>query len=116
MLKLVYYISVNIKIIKGEKMSVRIVCINKDNGNHENPHEAISHYGWANESTNSTGKNDRLSMVNWVKKGNKAYVKDRFGNVAYCMVRKSPKGTEFLQTVSDGRYTNNLLSLPECQK
>lgn len=97
-------------------MAVRITCINKDSGNHENPHEAISHYGWINESTNKPGKNDRLSMVKWVEKeGNDAYVKDTIGNKAYCYVRTSSKGTKFLQTYSDNKYTNNLLSLPECR-
>ena len=96
-------------------MSVRITCINKDSGNHDNPHEAISHYGWINESTKEQGKNDRQSMVDWVKKGNKAYVRDSDGNTAYCEVRKSSRGTEFLQTYADDKYTDNLLSLPECK-
>lgn len=95
-------------------MSVRITCINKDGGNHDNPHEAINYYGWLNESSNKTGRTDRQTMVNWVKKGNKSYVKDSYGNTAYCEVRKSSKGTEFLQTYADGKYTNNLLSLQEC--
>jgi len=95
-------------------MAVRITCINKSGGNHDNPHEAISHYGWLNESSNTSGKDDRQTMVNWIKKGNKACVKDSYGNTAYCEVRKSLKGTEFLQTYADGKYTNNLLNLPEC--
>lgn len=97
-----------------EKMSVKITCINKDHGNHENPHEAISHYGWLNENTGKLGRSDRQTMVDWVKEGNKAYVKDNLGNIAYCYVRKSPRGVEFLQTYSDGTYTDNLLKLPEC--
>lgn len=97
-------------------MAIRITCINKDDGNHKNPHEAISHYGWTNESTNKSGKNDRLSMVAWVEKeGNDAYVKDTIGIQAYCYVRISSIGTKFLQTYADNKYTNNLLSLPECR-
>lgn len=96
-------------------MALRITCINKSGGHHQDPHEAISHYGWLNESTNSSGKNDRLSMVDWVKSGGKAYVKDIFGNVAYCKVRTSIAGTEFLQTYSDNTPTDNLLSLTECK-
>jgi len=95
-------------------MSVRITCINKDEGYHENPNEAISHYGWLNESSGKQGESDRRSMVEWVnKEGNEAYVKDD-GNIAYCYVRKSSNGIEFLQTFADSKYTNNLLSLPEC--
>ena len=95
-------------------MSVRVTCINKASGHHEEPHEAVSHYGWVDESTKNTGRSDRQVMVDWVKQGNKAYVRDAQGNTAYCAVRKSSRGTEFLQTYADGKYTDNLLSLPEC--
>lgn len=37
-------------------MAVRITCIHKSGGYHENPHEAISDFGWINEATNATGK------------------------------------------------------------
>ncbi len=92
---------------------VRIVCINKDGGNHSNSHEAISHYGWIN----AHGKRDRSTraeMVRWIEEGNRAYVEDVSRDRAYCYVRTSPHGTKFLQTFSDGNFTNNLLSLPEC--
>ncbi|PIZ76303.1 DUF3892 domain-containing protein [Candidatus Peregrinibacteria bacterium CG_4_10_14_0_2_um_filter_38_24] len=94
---------------------VRITCINKDRGNHYNPHEAVSHYGWLNPQTNESGKADRASMVVWLEtQGNSAYVMDRIGNKAYCGVRKSANGNKFLQTYADQTYTDNLLNLPEC--
>ena len=92
---------------------VRITCINKDGGNHSNPHEAISHYGWIN-SEGKRARSPRADMVEWLEKGNDAYVQDSSGNKAYCHVRTSANGTKFLQTASDGYYNNNLLSLPEC--
>ena len=95
-------------------MAVRIHCINKSGGYHDNPHEAISHYGWIDESTNEKGRSNRQTMVNWVKAGGVAYVTDQQGNRVYCVVKTSTRGTEFLQTESDGRPTNNLLELPEC--
>lgn len=95
-------------------MAVRITCINKSGGYHDNPHEAVTHYGWKNEATNESGKGDRQSMVNWVKNGGVAYVIDSYGNKVYCFVNRSAHGTEFLQTQSDNRPTNNLLELPEC--
>jgi len=95
-------------------MVVRITCVDKPSGNIQNPHEAISTYGWTDESTGESKTTDRLTMVNWVKKGGVAYVKDNFGNKAQCQVRKSVTGTEFLQTVTDGKWTDNLLSLPRC--
>jgi hypothetical protein len=96
-------------------MSLRITCINKDSGNHDNPHEAISRYGWLNEISMESGKSTRQEMVEWVEKGNTAYVKDANGNTAKCGVRTSKKGTKFLQTYSDGFYSDNLLSLSECK-
>ena len=95
-------------------MTVRITCINKAGGYHEDPHEVVTHYGWLNEGTNEANKADRQSMVNWVKQGNFAYVKDIYGDVAYCFVNKSRNGTEFLQTHRDNIPTDNLLKLPEC--
>lgn len=96
-------------------MAVRITCINKPSGNLQNPHEAISHFGWINEQNNESGKSTREEMVRWLKiQGNKAYVKDLYGNVAYCGVRASSRGVEFLQTYTDRTYTDNLLSLKEC--
>jgi len=37
-------------------MAIRITCINKDNGIHENPNVAITHLGWKNEQTGKTGR------------------------------------------------------------
>lgn len=95
---------------------LRIRCINKDNGNHDNPHEAISKYGWINEANGNNDVSTRQTMISWLRKeSNKAFVKDNSGNIAYCGIRKSIRGTEFLQTYSDGYYNDNLLSLPECK-
>jgi len=92
---------------------VRITCINKDGGNHSNPHEAISDYGWTNFE-GKKGISDRPTMVKWIEDGNTAYVEDKFGNRAYCGVRKSVAGNKFLQTFADTTYTDNLLNLLEC--
>ncbi|HBY09777.1 hypothetical protein A2274_00275 [candidate division WWE3 bacterium RIFOXYA12_FULL_43_11] len=94
--------------------SVRIKGIEKDNGNHENPHEAIKAYCWVDEADNKSGKTDRPTMVSWMEKGNSAYVKDSYGNKAFCYVRISVHNTKFLQTKADNTYTDNLLKLPEC--
>ena len=96
-------------------MEVRITCINKDGGYHQNPHTAISHYGWLVENTGETRKMSRIQMVAWMEKGNHSYVIDRFGSKAYCYVRTNENGTSFLQTHSNNRDTDNLLELPECR-
>lgn len=96
-------------------MSVKITCINKDNGDHFDPHEAITHLGWINESTNESGKCTLKQMVDFLEKKNSAYVKDAWGNVAYLVVRISRFGNKFVKTLADGKETNNLLSLVECR-
>jgi len=97
-------------------MIVRIVCINKDNGNHDNPHEAIANYGWVDDADQSnSGKASRLKMVEFLKEdeNNKAYVKNG-DDKAYCYVRENKYGTKFLQTVTDRKWDDNLLRLGEC--
>ena len=44
-------------------MIARITCINKDNGDHHDPHLAITHFGWLDEATNNRGKYTRSEMV-----------------------------------------------------
>lgn len=95
-------------------MTVRITCVDKPSGNLQDPHEAISQYGWLDESTGETKYSSRAQMVEYLNNGGQAYVRDRFGNQVFCMLKKSAHGTVFLQTVTDGKWTDNLLSLPKC--
>ncbi|HEY1074271.1 MAG TPA: DUF3892 domain-containing protein [Patescibacteria group bacterium] len=95
-------------------MSVRIVCVTKPSGNLANSHEAIEEYGWVNEKTGKSDITKRVKMVEFLKGGGQAYVTNRQGIRAYCEVRTNQYGTEFLQTVTDGIYTDNLLSLDSC--
>lgn len=96
-------------------MSVRIHCINKERGNHYDPHEAITNLGWVNEATSESNKCTRLEMVTFIEGGGQAYVKNVLGKVAYLVVKVSPYGNKFVKTKADGVETNNLLSLPECK-
>lgn len=48
-------------------MSIRITCINKSGGYHEDPHHAISHLGWIADGTGNTGKSTRLEIYEWIK-------------------------------------------------
>ena len=97
-------------------MSVRITCIKKSGGYHQDPHHAIEDLGWVNEATGKTGENTRLQIYTFLKdeKGT-AYVKDRAGNLAYLYPRENSNGTKFVQTYADKVWTDNLLSLPECR-
>lgn len=94
-------------------MAVRIIAIRKTGGNSYDSHEAVSHYKWLNEQSNETGISTRVDMVAWVEQNNRAYVRDKSGTVD-CYVNTSRVGTKFLQTYADGRWADNLLSLPEC--
>jgi hypothetical protein len=83
-------------------MAVRITCIDKAGGHHEDPHVAISTFGWLNETDGQTGRSTRIEMYDWItQKGGTAYVRDRFGNVAYVVGKVSAWGNPFVQTVAD---------------
>ncbi|UFH33537.1 DUF3892 domain-containing protein [Chryseobacterium sp. C-71] len=97
-------------------MAIKITCINKDNGHHENPNLAITHLGWINEQTRETGKNTRLEIYSWIKdKNGDAYVTDAYGNRAKVITAETYSGTKYLKTEADNSTKNNLLSLPECK-
>ena len=97
-------------------MSVRITCINKSGGYHDDPHHAISQLGWVADGTGDTGKSTRLDMYNWIKNDNGvAYVLDAYGNKAFVGTRENQYGTKYVQTYADRVWTDNLLALPECR-
>lgn len=96
-------------------MAIRITCINKDQDNHQNPHEGITDFGWINKQTRATSKSTPAQMIEFLERQNgKAYVEDRLGNVANIGVVATSWGTKYLRTYSDGKWTDNLLSLPKC--
>lgn len=92
-------------------MSIRIIAIKKDNGNHRNPYEAITHFQWLCPSTGGSGVSTRAEMVKFLEGGGAAFV-ERDGQLANCGVRNNGR-IKYVQTYSDGYYDNNLLSLPE---
>lgn len=95
---------------------IRITCINKANGDHENPHLAISHLGWQNTQTGETGKSTRQQIYDWLNnKGGQAYVTDATGQAVTVTTATSIYGNPYVRTISDGRETNNLLFLMECR-
>lgn len=97
-------------------MSIKISCIKKDNGNHENPYLAITSLNWLNESDKNTGTISREALYDWIKdKNGIAYVRDSVGNIANLEAHISPKGTKYVKTKADSTTTDNLLKLPECK-
>ena len=95
-------------------MAIRISCINKAGGYHENPYVAISHFGWANEASGQTGRSTRMEMYEWVKGGGEAYVQAG-GARARVITAVSPNGTEYVKTQADSTKADNLLKRPECK-
>jgi hypothetical protein len=94
-------------------MSVRVTCINKDAGNHENPYTAISNLGWVNDSSGETGKSTRLQMYDFVNGGGEAYVQVGAAR-AVLITAVTPGGTKYVKTQADSTTRDNLLKLPEC--
>lgn len=96
-------------------MAIKITCIKKAGGNHENPYVAISSLTWLNDATNATGTSTRDTMHDWVNEGGHAYVQDLYGNKAKLIAETSPRGTKYVKTVRDNVQSDNLLKLPECK-
>lgn len=96
-------------------MAVKITCIKKANGQHENAYTAIESMKWSEDGSGKTGSSTRLEMYNWIKndKG-EAYVKDAFGNMAVLITAETSGGTKYVKTKSDNVKSDNLLNLPEC--
>ncbi len=96
-------------------MAVRIICIKKDDGEHENPYVAIDHLEWVNDRIKVNGITDRTKIHDWIKneKG-EAYIMDQSGNKTYLIPAISPKGNKYVKTVIDETITDSLLMLPEC--
>lgn len=94
-------------------MAVRITCINKDSGNHENPYVAIRTLGWIDEY-GKTDKSTREQMYDFVQKRGHAYV-EAGGSRAQLITAISPRGTRYVKTTANSVEYDNLLKLPECR-
>ena len=95
-------------------MTIRITCINKANGQHENPYVAITSLGWIEDGTGKTGKNSREQIYDWIRNENgRAYVQAGLARAKVVTV-VSPRGTRYVKTEADSTERDNLLKLPEC--
>jgi hypothetical protein len=94
-------------------MPIRVTCINKDSGHHEDPHMGITNFGWIEDLSSNSGNYTRLQMIKFLEARGSAYVKDSLGNKADLIV-VSRNGSKYVKTVADGKYTDNLLKLKEC--
>lgn len=96
-------------------MAIRITCIRKSGGHHENPYVAISHLQWVADGTATTGEWTREKMYDWVEREKgKAYV--QFGSSrADVLGAISARGTHYVKTEPNNTERDNLLKLPECR-
>jgi hypothetical protein len=95
-------------------MSIQIVCINKEGGFHSDPHEAISRFGWV-DNTGQSGYLTLAQMISFLERGGVAYVQDRYGRIAYLEVQISAFDHKYVRTRPDRVVSDNLLSLSECR-
>ena len=84
---------------------IHITCINKQP--RQDPYEGITHLG------NSAGKWTRQQVINWIESGTDTFYTLVSGNRGNIGVVDGPNG-KYLRTHADGKWNDNLLSLPEC--
>ena len=73
-------------------------------------HEHIANVKWLDPGTSNSGESTTATMVDWIdNKSGVAKVKSTVGDVMVGTVAATPK---YLRTHADGKWTNNLLSLP----
>jgi len=80
-----------------------------------NGHEYISDIQWQNDTTGQVGISSRDQIVDFIDKAGETalYCPDR-NNGPAAWVRVNSNGrVRYPQTYADGRWTNNLLALPE---
>ncbi len=84
---------------------VQVSCINKQPRN--STHEGISHLG------GSGWRWTRQQVIDSIKRKTNTFYTRVGGKRADVGVNKG-RHAEYVQTYADGRWNNNLLSLPEC--
>ena len=88
---------------------VRVTCINKQPRN--NPHEGITHLGG---TAGGGWRWPRQQVIDSIKAGTNTFHTLVGGNRAEVGVVDGPNGP-YVRTHADGKWNDNLLSLPECQ-
>jgi hypothetical protein len=79
-------------------------------------HEHIAYLWWQNDQTGETGVYTRSQMVAYVGRNGteSVWCPDRDPSKRGAWVHMNSNGhMRYVQTVADGRWTDNLLSLPE---
>lgn len=94
-----------------------IYGITRDNGDVDDPDEAIDRYFYYKYSGLGDYHGDfnasRQYLVDRAKEGSVAYTYPGGRIGARCVVRSSKNGVEYLKSISDGDPMNNISALPE---
>lgn len=85
---------------------ITIVRVHLEGGT-DHPH--ITEYEWSDGA--KTVQTDKPALVKWVADGGRAWVGTGVNKVAALVVRPG-SGSPYLRTHADGKWGNNLLSLP----
>lgn len=92
-------------------MSIQIAAIRLSGGS---GHEHIVRLWWTNPSDGQSDNSSRAETVSFIEDSNgKAYVEDAYRHRVDVGVVRPAYGEKYLRTHADGRWTNNLLSLPQ---
>src|SRR5579871_4128388 len=77
-------------------------------------HEHISRVHWRDTSNGTSNWMSRDQAIEWIDDGHKLYCADQLrpGNYVEVKVRRDAGKHPYLRTVTDGRWSDNLLSLP----
>lgn len=91
-------------------MSIQITRIRKPDP--QSPHYSVIAYGCP-RNDGTLGIYEREFFIKWLKENNtSAYVSSIYGNIP-CQIRNNGH-VNYLQSVANGQWTDNLLSLPQC--
>jgi hypothetical protein len=93
---------------------VAIQCLARRMASSGNGHEHIARIQWQNDDTKTKGDNSTAEMVAFIEKegDQSVYCPDKAGGKSAWVHVRQVGAHKFLQTVTDGYFTNNLLSLP----
>jgi hypothetical protein len=99
-------------------MPIRITCIKRAPGEHENPYVAITRFGFVEDGFKEAETVSRESMHEFIVNGGKAYVKNSKGARAFLVAETTPDGAKFVKTLPDdiNFKADFLLTLKECQQ
>ncbi len=86
----------------------RIVCVKKPD--RLSPHEHITSVRLANDAKDYP----REDIVYWIDQKTHSFHVLEDGSRVYVGTATGPSGQKYIRTYRDGKWTNNLLALPEC--